>query len=70
MTRAMIALAGLGGAIILLALVAGMLGLVHIDWFPSMGAYGVYGVDIGTNTHYCSLELVRLQLGVSCEAAQ
>lgn len=40
----------------------------HIDVYPSINTYGV---SVGTNTHYCSLELTPgLMFPVSsCEAA-
>lgn len=49
--------------IIIVALAIGwLLGHVSIDVLPSMGTYGV---SVGTDTHYCSVE----SSGVSCEVA-
>lgn len=49
---------GIGFAIAFLAIAAPF---THVDHFA-----GTYGVSIGTDTHYCSVENV----GVSCEAVQ
>jgi hypothetical protein len=49
---------GIGFAIAFLAIAVPF---THVDHFA-----GTFGVSIGTNTHYCSVENV----GVSCEAVQ
>jgi hypothetical protein len=39
-------------------------GLVHPDYFPALSTYGV---SIGTDIDYCSLELVHGSPSASCE---
>jgi hypothetical protein len=53
---------------ITVALLAGLLAVlfVHVDSFPQLSTYGV---SVGTNTHYCSLDLVSGHLTASCESA-
>jgi hypothetical protein len=39
---------------------------VHLDFYPGIGTYGW---SVGTNTHYCSLEMVSGSPEFSCESA-
>lgn len=39
---------------------------VHPDIYPALHTYGV---SAGTNTHYCSLEIIRWAPRFSCETA-
>lgn len=41
--------------------------LVHPDWYPQAAAYGV---SAGTSSHYCSADLARSHLEVTCATAQ
>lgn len=40
---------------------------VHADIYPALHTYGV---SVGTSGHYCSIELVRSHLALSCETAR
>lgn len=40
---------------------------VHADIYPVLHTYGV---SVGTSGHYCSFELVRSHLALSCETAR
>lgn len=39
----------------------------HLDFYPSLDTYGW---SFGTDTHYCSLDLVRYVPALSCESAE
>jgi hypothetical protein len=39
---------------------------VHADIYP---AIHTFGFSVGTDSHYCSIELVRSHLALSCESA-
>jgi hypothetical protein len=50
-------------AIVALAAMA----LITPDWYPSLSTYGV---SAGTNSHYCSADIVHWHLMLSCERSQ
>jgi C4-dicarboxylate transporter len=41
--------------------------LTQVDIFPNLDTYGV---SIGTNNHYCSIESVHGSISMNCETAQ
>jgi hypothetical protein len=41
--------------------------LTQVDIYPNLDTYGV---SIGTNNHYCSIESVHGSISMNCEAAQ
>lgn len=40
---------------------------VHADVFPALHTFGF---SVGTDSHYCSLDLVRSHVAFSCESAR
>lgn len=38
---------------------------LHADWYPGLSTYGV---TVGTDTRYCSIELVHWHPALSCES--
>jgi hypothetical protein len=55
-----------------IALAAGFLAafgagqVTHVDAFPSLNTYGI---TVGTNDHYCSLDIVGWHPDATCESA-
>jgi C4-dicarboxylate transporter len=41
--------------------------LTQVDIFPNLDTYGV---SVGTNNHYCSVESVHGSIEMSCEAVR
>lgn len=57
----------LATVIVALTMLAVVMALfTHVDFYPALHTYGV---SIGTNTHYLSVEMVRWHLHASMEAA-
>jgi hypothetical protein len=54
-------------AIALAVSVLAMTGVVHADWYPQLGTYGV---SIGSETHYCYAELVSWHPSIGCERSR
>lgn len=52
-------------ALVALASVLAVL-FVHADVFPALHTFGF---SVGTDSHYCSIELVRAHPALSCESA-
>jgi hypothetical protein len=39
----------------------------HVDWYPQIDTYGI---SVGTDTHYCSVELVSWRPEAGCQAGR
>ena len=60
-------LAALAGLVVAGAYAAALAtGVVHVDFYPSLATYGV---SAGTDSAYCSADLVGWVPAVSCERA-
>jgi hypothetical protein len=60
--------AGIAGTLLaLLVSVLAVAGLVHLDHYRALHTYGV---SIGSDTHYCSAELIRWHPSITCEASR
>lgn len=60
--RAVIVTMVLVGLAVILAVL-----FVHVDMLPALRTYGF---SVGTNSHYCSLDLVRSHVAFSCQSAR
>jgi hypothetical protein len=51
------------GAAVMASFLAGQ--VTHVDAFPSLNTYGI---TVGTNDHYCSLDIVGGHPSATCES--
>jgi hypothetical protein len=67
LVRLAIAASILGTLLMLILSVLAVTGLVHLDHYRVLRTYGV---SIGSDTHYCSAELIRWHPSITCEASK
>jgi hypothetical protein len=65
--RGLVAASILGTVLLLILSVLAVTGRLHADWYPELHTFGA---SVGSDTHYCSAELVRWHPSITCETSR